>query len=155
MKLLLIQGGFVKVHKLGNVQARVDQRPCNYCGKKGHGSGSLCKAYAKAFSICNNLHHMAKMCFKRPTNMVVVMSDEEDVMNDNMKCEMFTTLDESGITEIAVDEEEEKENKVPVELNKIIIKRRIKKDKHDQEKLFETITEVPASNDRQDDEAAQ
>jgi hypothetical protein len=83
---------------------------------------------------------MAKMCFQRPTNIVVVTSDEEDVMNNNKKCEVFNTRDEINITENAEDKTEEEENKVPVDLDKIIIKRRIKKDKHDQEKLFETIT---------------
>ena len=43
---------------------------------------------------------MAKMCFQRPTNIVVVTSDEEDVMNSNKKCEVFTTLDEIGFTKI-------------------------------------------------------
>ena len=82
---------------------------------------------------------MAKMCFQRPTNIVVVTSDEEDVMN-NKKCEEFNALKKIAITENAEDETEEQENKVPVDLDKIIIKRRIKKDKHDQEKLYETIT---------------
>jgi hypothetical protein len=148
-----ILGGRLASSQLNQVQDRVEQRPCNYCGKKGHGSGSLlerkykCKAFGKACSNCNNLHHMAKMCFKRPTNIVVVISDEEDVMKNNMKCEVFTTLDEIGVTEITADETADKENKVLVDLDKIIIKRRIKEDKHDQGKLLETITEVLAAND--------
>ena len=92
-----------------------------------------CKAFGKACRICNKLHHVAKMCFQRPTNIVVVTSDEEDVMNNNKKCEVFTTLDEIGYTEITADEtevKEEKEKKVPVDLDKIIIKRRIKKDEN-------------------------
>ena len=34
------------------------------------------------------------MCFQRPTNIVVVTSDEEDAMNNNKKCEVFNTLNE-------------------------------------------------------------
>jgi hypothetical protein len=65
------------------------------------------------------------------------------------------TVVRDGIPDDQGVETEETENKVPVDLDKIIIKRRIEEDKHDQGKLFETIKEVPASNDRQDDEAAQ
>ena len=59
------------------------------------------------------------MCFERPINI---------------KCEVFSTLDEIGFTEITADEtevKEEKEKKVPVDLDKIITKRRIKQDERD------------------------
>ena len=75
--------------------------------------------------------------------------------SDQRKLFEAITEDKTGLTEITANDTEEKENKVPVDLDEIIIKRRTKKDKHDGKKLFEIITEVPASDDRQDDEAAQ
>ena len=102
-----IMGSRLASSKPNKVQDGLDKRPCNYCGKKGHGSGSYlerkgkCKAFGKACRICNKLHHMAKMCFQRPTNIVVVTSDEEDVMNNNKKCEMVNTIPEIDITKNA------------------------------------------------------
>ena len=55
--------------------------------------------------------------------------DEEEVANkNNYDREVFTTVDEIGYTEISAKEIEVKElEKIPVDLDKIIIKKRIKK----------------------------
>jgi hypothetical protein len=84
-----IMGSRLASSRPNQVKDGLDKRLCNYCGKKGHGSSSYlerkgnCKALGKACRICIKLHHMARMCFQRPTNIVVVTSDEEDAMDNN------------------------------------------------------------------------
>jgi hypothetical protein len=80
--------------------------------RKTGNTAAECKAFGKACIICNKLHQMATVCFQRPTNIVVVTSNEEDARNTNKKYKMYNTPDE-----IAAEETEEKDNKVPVDLD--------------------------------------
>ena len=74
---------------------------------------------------------------------MVVTSDEEDVRNTNKKYEMYDTPDE-----FAAEETEEKEKKVPVDLDTFLYKRGFKKG---QGKRIEDITEEEGPSNRQDD----
>ena len=74
---------------------------------------------------------------KKETDMMVVTSDEEDIMLN--RYEVADTITEIDMTQNAKVETEE-HGKVSVELDKIVIKRLIDKGKPDQGELHETIT---------------
>ena len=74
---------------------------------------------------------------KKTIDIMVIMSDEEDVMNN--RCEVVDTVTEIDMTQDAKDKTEGHE-KVPIEIDKIVIKRLINKEKPDQGELYETIT---------------
>ena len=52
-----------------------------------------CEAFGKAYRICNKVHHMIMRCDERPTNTVVITSDDEDGRNIAKPYEMYNTLD--------------------------------------------------------------
>jgi hypothetical protein len=74
---------------------------------------------------------------KKEIDIMVIMSDEEDVMNN--RCEVADTVTEIDMTQDAKDRTEG-HRKVPIEIDKIVIKRLINKEKSDQGELCETIT---------------
>ena len=65
------------------------------------------------------------------------MSEEEDIMND--RCEVANTITEIDMTKDVKDKTEGHE-KVPIEIDKIVIKRLFNKEKPDQGESCETIT---------------
>jgi hypothetical protein len=74
---------------------------------------------------------------KKEINIMIIMSDEEDVMNN--RCEVVDTVTEIDMTQDAKDKTEGHE-KVPIEIDKIVIKRLINKEKPDQGESCENIT---------------
>jgi hypothetical protein len=78
-----------------------------------------------------------KTALKKEIYIMVIMSDEEEVMHN--RCEVVDTVTEIDMTQDAKDKTEG-HGKVPIEIDKIVIKRPINKEKPDQGELYETIT---------------
>ena len=69
-------------------------------------------------------------------DITVLMSEGEDIMND--RCEVANTITEIDMTKDV--KETEGHEKVPIEIDKIVIKRLFNKEKPDQGESCETIT---------------
>lgn len=66
---LKILGGKLTSSQVNQMQERVDLRPCNYCGQKGHGKSpnidtrkAKCPAHGKKCTKCQREGHYAKVC---------------------------------------------------------------------------------------------
>merc|ERR1712142_425537 len=109
---------------------RLGYRPiCKYCGEKEHRSlnerRKKCIAYGNKCGNCGKMNHLRRMC--RQSNIEVVTSDEDVVNNNKMNRDIFTTVDQIGYTEVSSKEIEVTESKKsPVDLSKVVIKRRSK-----------------------------
>ena len=67
-----ILGGKLTSSLVNQVQERVDQRPCTYCGKKGHGKSANfeirkadCPAHGHTCIKCQRQDHYATVCRSR------------------------------------------------------------------------------------------
>jgi len=109
---------------------RLGYRPiCKYCGEKEHRSlnerRKKCIAYGNKCGNCGKMNHLRRMC--RQSNIEVVTSDEDVVNNNKMNRDIFTTVDQIGYTEVSSrDIEVTESKKSPVDLSKVVIKRRSK-----------------------------